>query len=60
MARKCAACAAVSLVLLLAAASAGAQQFTGGVRGLIRDVNGVIPGVTVTLHNVETNSSSRS
>jgi hypothetical protein len=57
MARKCAICAAVSLLLLLAAASAGAQQFTGGVRGLVRDANGVIPGVTLTLTNEATNIS---
>src|SRR5918996_2951972 len=48
----------VCLLLLLAgAASAGAQQFTGGVRALVRDPNGVIPGVTVTLTNEATNIS---
>ena len=36
-------------------ASAGAQQFTGGVRGAVRDANGVIPGVAVTLTNEATN-----
>ena len=40
-----------------AAASAGAQQFTGGVRGAVRDANGVIPGVAVTLTNEATNIS---
>jgi hypothetical protein len=34
---------------------AGAQQFTGGVRGAVRDANGVIPGVAVTLTNEATN-----
>ena len=44
-------------VLVLLAAVAGAQQFTGGVRGEVRDQNGVIPGVTVTLVNEGTNVS---
>ena len=34
---------------------AGAQQFTGGVRGAVRDANGVVPGVAVTLTNEATN-----
>src|SRR4051812_19117876 len=37
--------------------SAGAQQFTGGMRGAVRDANGVIPGVAVTLTNEATNIS---
>ena len=37
--------------LLAVSASAGAQQFTGGIRGIVHDPNGVIPGVTVTLTN---------
>src|SRR3954469_14520235 len=37
------------------ATSAAAQQFTGGVRGEVRDPNGVIPGVTVSLTNEATN-----
>src|SRR5436309_15425211 len=45
------------LIVLAGAASVGAQQFTGGVRGLVRDANGVIPGVTVTLTNEATNIS---
>jgi hypothetical protein len=43
--------------LTLAAASADAQQFTGGVRGAVRDANGVIPGATVTITNEATNIS---
>src|SRR5258706_1167175 len=35
----------------------GAQQFTGGVRGAVRDANGVIPGAAVTLTNEATNIS---
>src|SRR5437867_9981758 len=46
-----------ALFLFLGVPSAGAQQFTGGVRGIVRDANGVIPGVTVTLTNEATNIS---
>src|ERR1700704_4641940 len=45
------------LVVCAWAASAGAQQFTGGVRGSVRDANGVIPGAAVTLTNEATNIS---
>lgn len=38
--------------------SAAAQTFTGGVRGAVRDANGVIPGVTVQLIN-DDNGASR-
>ena len=41
-------------VLMLAmamAATAAGQTFTGGLRGAVRDANGVIPGVTVQLVN---------
>jgi len=49
--------ASVWLLIAAGAASAGAQQFTGGVRGAVRDANGVIPGVTVTLTNEATSIS---
>ena len=39
------------LLVMAGAASVGAQQFTGGMRGAGRDANGVIPGVAVTLTN---------
>lgn len=42
-------------LLMVWIAPAGAQQFTGGVRGAVRDVNGVVPGVAVTLTNEATN-----
>jgi hypothetical protein len=45
------------LLVLAAAASVSAQQFTGGVRGSVSDPNGVIPGATVTLTNEGTNVS---
>ena len=34
-----------------------AQTFTGGIRGVITDANGVLPGATVTLTNEATNVS---
>src|SRR2546422_6697465 len=47
-----------ALLLLVGVATAvDAQQFTGGVRGAVRDANGVIPGATVTLTNEATNIS---
>src|SRR5262249_43081602 len=46
-----------SAVVLTATLTASAQQFTGGVRGIVKDANGVIPGVTVTLTNEATNIS---
>jgi hypothetical protein len=45
----------VALVVLAAASTATAQTFTGGLRGAVRDANGVIPGVTVQLINEATN-----
>jgi len=44
-----------ALVVMAVAPLALAQQFTGGVRGAVRDANGVIPGVSVTLTNESTN-----
>src|SRR2546428_689819 len=57
MFRRCTYVVMCVLIVLAGAASAGAQQFTGGVRGLVRDANGVIPGVTVTLTKEATNIS---
>jgi hypothetical protein len=49
------------LVLGLMVATTGslafAQTFTGGVRGAVKDANGVIPGVTVELLNEATGQS---
>src|SRR5262245_28445281 len=48
-------CTLVFAILLLAAATrVGAQSFQGGVRGAVRDAQGVIPGATVTLINEAT------
>jgi hypothetical protein len=49
-------CLAALLIVPLAT-TAWAQTFTGGLRGAVRDANGVIPGVTVTLTNDETGAS---
>ena len=46
-----------SVIVLALAAPGRAQQFTGGVRGAVRDANGVIPSVPVTLVNEATNVS---
>jgi hypothetical protein len=48
----------VVMVLLLApAADVNAQTFQGGLRGAVKDAQGVIPGVTVTLSNEATGVS---
>jgi hypothetical protein len=50
-------CVLACLLVLLAPATARSQTFTGGIRGVISDANGVLPGVTVTLTNEATNVS---
>ena len=42
------------LGVLVTADATDAQTFTGGLRGAVRDANGVIPGVVVTLTNEST------
>jgi hypothetical protein len=44
-------------LLLISATTAHSQTFTGGIRGVVNDANGVIPGATVTLTNEATNAS---
>jgi hypothetical protein len=44
----------VMLVLCLAPLDAAGQSFQGGLRGTVRDAQGVIPGAAVTLTNQET------
>ena len=46
------------LVALLLSTIAQAQSFQGGVRGTVKDAQGIIPGVTVTLTN-PSNGTSR-
>jgi hypothetical protein len=48
---------AAGLLVLLAAVDAGAQTFTAGVRGAVRDASGVVPGVAVQLVNEASNAS---
>ena len=45
----------VVLAVLVTVSTATAQTFTGGLRGAVKDANGVIPGVTVELVNESTN-----
>lgn len=51
-------CLTALLFVSLAANAAYAQTFTGGVRGVVSDSGGVVPGVTVSLVN-EANGASR-
>jgi hypothetical protein len=46
----------VGLLVAMTGSFAAAQTFTGGLRGAVRDANGVIPGVTVELINEATNA----
>ena len=50
-------CLLALLIAPLFTSTAWAQTFTGGLRGAVRDANGVIPGVTVTLTNDATNAT---
>ena len=49
----------VAGLLLGMAAGAGAQTFQGGLRGAVKDAQGVIPGATVTLVNEGDRRQSR-
>ena len=46
----------VAALALMWAVSPHAQTYQGGLRGLVKDTQGVIPGVEVTLVNDETNA----
>lgn len=50
-------CLAALLIVPLISSNAWAQTFTGGLRGAVKDANGVVPGVTVTLLNDATGAS---
>src|SRR6188474_1926662 len=52
------ACGLLSATLCSIPAPAAAQSYQGGMRGSVKDAQGVIPGVTVTLVN-EANGVSR-
>jgi hypothetical protein len=47
----------VAALLLVPAATLNAQTFQGGLRGAVKDAQGVIPGATVTLTNEATGVS---
>ena len=48
-------CLVTACCAVLAAATLHAQSFQGGLRGTVKDAQGVIPGVTVSLVNEATN-----
>ena len=45
------------IALAFSVADASGQSFQGGLRGAVKDANGVIPGVAVVLTNEGTNVS---
>ncbi|HYM21604.1 MAG TPA: TonB-dependent receptor [Vicinamibacterales bacterium] len=47
---------ALLLAVALSAGSAHAQSFQGGLRGTVKDAQGVIPGATVTMTNQQNNT----
>jgi trimeric autotransporter adhesin len=49
--------AVLALALGLAARPLSAQTYQGGMRGVVKDVQGIVPGVEVTLTNEGTNSA---
>jgi hypothetical protein len=49
--------AALALALGLAARPLSAQTYQGGMRGVVKDAQGIVPGVEVTLTNEGTNSA---
>src|SRR6266545_6845933 len=46
---------ALAGALAIGSTEAAAQTFQGGLRGAVRDAQGVIPGATITLVNEQTN-----
>jgi hypothetical protein len=49
--------AAVAVALIIASGIVSAQTYQGGMRGLVKDAQGVIPGVEITLINEATNAA---
>jgi len=47
----------IGLIVAMTGSFAAAQTFTGGLRGAVKDANGVIPGVTVQLINDATGAA---
>jgi hypothetical protein len=50
-------CFAALLIVPLVSSNAWAQTFTGGLRGVVSDSGGIVPGVTVTLTNESTGAA---
>ena len=48
--------ALASLGAVLASVFVSAQTYQGGIRGVVKDVQGIVPGVEVTLVNEATNA----
>ena len=48
--------ALASLVAVLASVLVSAQTYQGGIRGVVKDAQGIVPGVEVTLVNEATNA----
>ena len=57
MGKKVPICLAAFALLLFCAASVAAQGFAGGLRGVVKDANGVVPGAEVTLTNEATSAA---
>ncbi len=57
MGKKIPICLAMFALLLSCAASVAAQGFAGGLRGVVKDANGVVPGAEVTLTNEATSAA---
>ena len=50
-------CVVAAIALLIASGAASAQTYTGGMRGVVKDAQGIVPGVEVTLVNDATNAA---
>ena len=49
-------CVVVAIALLTTAGYASGQTYQGGMRGVVKDAQGIVPGVEVTLTNEATNA----
>ena len=50
-------CVVAAIALLIASGAASAQTYTGGMRGVVKDAQGIVPGVEVTMVNDATNAA---
>jgi trimeric autotransporter adhesin len=49
--------ATIALVVVIGALPVGAQSFLGGIRGAVKDANGIVPGAQVTLTEQQTGAT---